>query len=187
MSKANFAINVVIQHVPGARADTFDKLLSTFPHAIVIECDGHPMETFRRCLIEEAHWHLEDDVILAPDFTIRAMALIDMHGEMIIRGFGTGHHHGLMAASSYLSNLCVWLPRGYGPAIAEFARTWNRLEEHPTGFDLVIRDWLVSRRERYWLEMPSLVQHHAGPSLLGARSRYRTSPTFEERYSCISA
>jgi hypothetical protein len=173
----------VIQHVPGARAQTMAALMAALPEAIVVECDGQPMETFRRTLIEAAHWHLEDDVILAPDFVARVRELVCAHGERVIRGFSTRHYCGLMPASSYLCNLCAYLPRGYGPMIAEFSRTWRRLANHPTGFDLVIRDWLVSRRERYWLASPSLVQHAHGRSLLGRRSMSRVSPTWSAAYA----
>jgi hypothetical protein len=140
------------------------------------------METFRRTLIHEAHWHLEDDVILAPDFQKRALDLVSQYGSSIIRGFATTTIGGVMPGSSYLYNLCTYFPVGYGPAIAEYSRSWKQFSVHPTGFDLVIRDWLVSRHERYWMENPSLVQHARTKSLLGKRSGFRTSVTFTAKY-----
>lgn len=175
-------MKVVVQHVKGHRTITLGRILESFPNATVVECHGDPMDTFRRCLVQWAHWHLEDDVILAPDFKERAAEVIERHGRKIIRGFGTGTHSGFMPASSYLWNQCTWMPEGVGPEIAAFLDGWKRIKEHPTGFDLVIRDWLVSRKLCYWLESPSLVQHAAFPSLLGARSRNRISPTFKDWY-----
>jgi len=140
------------------------------------------METFQRSLLERAHWHLEDDVILAPDFLPRAALLVSEYGQSLISGFSSGWGHGSRPASSFLATLCVWLPEGYGPQIATYLRTWPRLAQHPTGFDLVIRDWLVSRRMRYWLECPSIVQHARCKSLLGPRSKFRQSKSYGERY-----
>lgn len=175
-------MNVVIQHVPGERSETITAILRAVPNALVVECDGRPMETFHRCLIDMAHWHMEDDIVLAPDFAERATDLVRRLGSGVIRGFCTGHHRAWMPASSYLYNQCTWLPDGAGSAISAFARQWPKLDAHPTGFDLVIRDWMVANRMRYWLESPSLVQHHRGRSLLGPRSRFRTSKTFDDTY-----
>ena len=172
----------VVQHVPGERKHLLSAILGILPDTLVVECRGNPMETFKRSLISDAHWHFEDDIILAPDFADRSKRLVNDHPNMVIRAFGIDNKNGLMPASTYLFNQAVFLPQGYGDMIAKFIDKWQRISEHPTGFDLVIRDWLVSRREKYWLESPSLVQHAQVKSLLGARSTKRQSKSFAERY-----
>jgi hypothetical protein len=174
----------VIQHVPGQRQELLDALRRALPEAEVVECDGRPMQTFLRTLRPWAHWHLEDDVLLAPDFLARAEIVVQDHGEGLINGFAARPFpEGFRPGSSYMWNQCVFLPAGFGPAIEEFAGRWPRLMEHPTGFDLLIRDWLVKMRKHFWLISPSLVQHAEVRSLLGpARSKHRVSQSFRETY-----
>jgi hypothetical protein len=175
-------VKFVIQHVPGVREDIVGRLLDVLPDALVVACQGDAMGTFLHSLVADAHWHLEDDVCLCPGFVRRTKVIVREHGEGIIRGFATNNLAGPMPGSSYLYNQCTYFPEGYGPAIVEFAKSWSRRSEHPTGFDLLIRDWLVTRREKYWLASPSLVQHLVVPSLLGPRSKFRRSPTWDKAY-----
>lgn len=50
-----------------------------------------------------------------------------------------------------------------------------------SGLDLMVADWLKGRREKYWIHVPSLVQHRTLPSLIDSRrSTKRQSQTFEE-------
>ena len=171
----------VVQHVRGIREETIREL-RLLPNVTVVECDGYPQETFIRTLVKEAHWHLEDDAVLAPDFIERVVALEERFPTTLVNGFATRPRSGWRPASSFLYNLCFFLPEGWGEEVASFARSWGGWERDPDGFDYVIRDWLKLKKYRYWQESPSLVQHYFGRSLLGPRSKYRTSPTWDLAY-----
>jgi hypothetical protein len=175
-------MKIVIQHVKNERVKTLNAIVSVFPQALIVECDGNPMETFKRSIVDYAHWHNEDDAVLAPDFIERAMMLEHAHRSIIINAFSITNKYGSLPGSLFSSTVCIFFPNGYGSLISGYAETWKRIDEHPTGFDLMIRDWLISRREKFWLESPSLVQHAQCKSLLGPRSTKRISPSFKERY-----
>ena len=178
-------MNIVIQHVAGSGRESFVNdiinQLSDDAKITVVKCNGDAMDTFKRSLLASdcGHWHLEDDVILCKSFTARANKLINDQQSKIISGFSLGLKSGDMSASSFLWGQCVYIPTGYGAMIAKFIDSWKRLSQHPTGYDLAIRDFLVSIKERYWLESPSLVQHAPVKSLLGNRSTKRQSLTYE--------
>lgn len=178
----------VVQHVEGERDVWVEQMAKDLPGLQVVTCDGYGMETFRRALIGEGHWHFEDDVILAPDFLERAEAVLGRVGKgTVVRGFARKYDQGWFPGSKFAWMQCVWIPEGFGPAIAEFSRGWEPLHpEHPTGFDNVVRDWLVKTRTGYWLESPSMVQHVVGNSVCGPRPRDRQSATFKETYEATS-
>lgn len=177
----------VVQHVPGQRQELLAELVNRLPHVIVIDCEGKPLETFERSLIRAGHWHLEDDAILAPDFLPRVTALVKRYGHRVIRGFSLSEpRHGWAAPSTYNSMVAVWIPQGYGPEIAGYLRRWSKREEHPTGFDTVLREWLVRRKEKYWWESPCVVQHAESKSLIGPRSSKRKSPSYHRHYGAVN-
>lgn len=158
-------MRVVIQHVAGAREDLLARILAVLPSAevsVIVDESGNPRETFRRSLVGEAHWHLEDDAILAPDFVDRASYAERILGSDVIQGFsrkkdGLSNYY---AASAFSYTVCVYLPAGVGPAIANYVGVWPGRARHRTSaMDLIVRDWLIAMKWRYWLELPSLVQH----------------------------
>ena len=178
-------MKAVIQHVPGKRHMTMAGLLEAFPDAQVINCDGRPMTTFYRCLLaagETASLMFEDDVTLCRGFKEKVSAVVEDNPGRLITFFSlrTMGVEGLteLPGSSYLMNQCYYLPPGMAAGIAEYLKTWPRIKEHPTGFDLVIRDYLVHTKTKYLLHEPSLVQHDMVRSELGKRATRRQSPTF---------
>lgn len=130
--------------------------------------------------------HMEDDIILTKDFKIKALKIIQSHENEVIQFFsmrkddievGSRYDYG----RNFMMNQCFYLPEGYSKAIKEFYEQWNRKEEHPTGYDILMADWLKSRKEKYWIHVPSLVQHRQCKSLINPkRSAHRQSITFEE-------
>jgi hypothetical protein len=178
-------MKVVIQHVPGRHDDKVAAVKEVFPDAVVVEDRGQgPMQTYIESLsFRYPHWHFEDDIVLAPDFRERAKDLVRLLSSHVIRGFCQKESQvGWRAGSTFVWTQCFWLPVNYGPQLAEFIPTWNRLKEHPTGFDYALADFLKSRKERYWSVQPSLCQHVEGSSALGARSSKRRSESFAKAY-----
>lgn len=128
---------------------------------------------------------LEDDVVLAEDWRTRVEHAIAQHPDRVIQFFSLSDRYpdGMTErpASTFSMNQCYYLPAGYARNLWEYAQAWHgKHPEHPTGYDLAMRAWLVGWRERYLLHTPSLVQHRDSPSVIsGSRSSKRQSPTFE--------
>ena len=82
--------------------------------------------------------------------------------------------------STFSCSVCFYAPPGYSAGILAFAPGWMQQHpEHPTGFDLVVNDYLRLRRERHWIHVPNAVDHRAGRSAIdGRRSSRRFSRTF---------
>jgi hypothetical protein len=167
----------VIQHVPGKR--DISRLLDAFPSASVIKCSGDPMDTFCRAMraTDGGALFFEDDAILSSAIKDVDRYCDDHCTTLFRRDFRDPGVHWL-PGSAWLFNVGFWCPAGMGGAVAEFAAIWPRREQHPTGFDLLIRDWLVLRRYRFRAVYPSMVQHAVGKSLLGPRAKDRRSPTW---------
>ncbi len=130
----------------------------------------------------DAALRLQDDIVLTVDFLVKAEAEIRQFPNSVIQFFSMRKDDltvGSRWDRNYMMNQCCYLPRGYAERLADFAQPWRALHpEHPNADDMVINAWLRSRREPYWLSVPSLVQHRVAKSRLGARSSRRQSPTF---------
>jgi hypothetical protein len=177
----------VIQHVPGKRQKIVDTLIANLNNPYVIECDGRPMETYRRCLLvagDTGALMFEDDAFLCRDFEGKAKPIIEKYGDNVINFFARRRVDGTgvlkQAASSFNYNVGYWLPPGVGAKMADYIDVWPGLKDNPTGFDFVVRDWMMDNGRFYWLTVPSLVQHCVGKSLIGGggRPRDRRSKTF---------
>ena len=129
---------------------------------------------------------LEDDVVLCKDFKNKILRVIAEKKNVIIQFFsmrkkdltiGSRYEYG----RTFCMNQCVYFPKGYGNLIYDYYNDWERKDEHPTAYDYLIADFLKSRRENYYLSVPSLVQHISGKSLIDKRrSSKRQSLTFKE-------
>jgi hypothetical protein len=128
--------------------------------------------------------HLEDDIILTRDFTAKVEAEIDKNPGQVIQFFSIKRSDARlgsreMPGRSFIMTQCFYLPAGHAPAIHAYRPGWRRAVEHPTGFDLMVADFLGDRRERYWLHVPSLVQHRPIRSEINPRRPVgRQSETF---------
>lgn len=157
--------------------------------AVFIHDEQHnAMETFLRALEaaeEEAALHMEDDVLLARDFLPRVQAAVTLNPSRVIQFFSMRAADKTIGAReepgrTFLMGQCFYLPRMYSAALREFADSWDGHEEHPTGLDTMVADFLKKRRERYYIHVPSLVQHRQCVSRIDPRrSRSRQSQTFE--------
>lgn len=154
---------------------------------IVRDVTRNAMDTFLLALARtgaDAAVHLEDDIELTSDFLGKIEPEIAERSGQIINFFsrlGEDAEKGsrAMTGATFVYNLCFYLPPGYSEAIFEYYPRWPRRREHPTGYDYLIADWLKERRERYWLHVPSLVQHAESRSIINrSRSSHRQSATF---------
>jgi hypothetical protein len=148
------------------------------------------VESFRRQGTDAAV-HIEDDIILTRHFLSKVDAAVASHPHHVVQMFSIRKVDAVEGSRwdrDYMMNQCFYVPAGLAPQIVQFAEAW--LARHPRrgtgpvnpredfGNDCMLRDFLKSRREAYWLHVPSLVQHRSAKSRLGPRSTKRQSPTF---------
>ena len=175
---------IIIQATPKRKAYV-DGLIQQLSDVKVVYDDGKgPMDTFLESLIEEAHIHLEDDVILCEDFEVKAQQYIDAQPNNIINFFRMGKNmERCCSASTFSSTVGFYLPNNYGFRIKEFYGVWSKSEEgqkNPTGFDTLIRRYAIVQGLKYVMAIPNLVDHRQGPSELGPRNSNRRSHTFHK-------
>ena len=181
---------VMIRAVRGVREDIHEYLAKRIPDARwVFDDRGDATETFFEALElagDGACIQMEDDVFLTARWHEKVAAQIEAQPDELLQFFSrrkddidTGSRR-----DKYFSYLCcVYLPPGMAADILKYGREWGRWDEHPTGWDTMIDDYLREMKIRHWICIPSLVQHAAEPSLLGRRSSRRQSPTFVEPWT----
>jgi len=165
-----------------------DYLLDRLPGATVVyDTTRNAMNTFLEALRvagDRPVIHMEDDVLLAKGFVCKAESVIGERPETAIQFFSMRKRDIQVGSrwepgGTFLAGLCFYLPAGMSERLLRF--DWPRREEHPTGLDLLVADFLRANKERYWLHVPNLAQHRFGKSLIDSRrSRYRQSLTFED-------
>ena len=127
---------------------------------------------------------LEDDIILTEDFMAKALSVCWWHPSSVIQFFsmrGDDLTVGSRWDRKFAMNQCTYFPAGYGPMIADYLPRWPARDQHTSACDILVNDWLRSRREPYWLHVPSLVEHRIGVSAINpSRSSKRQSKTFRD-------
>jgi len=130
--------------------------------------------------------HMEEDVILTRDFRAKLAAALAAHPDVLIQFFSMRKADLTVGSRwepgrTFMMNQCFYLPAGYSAALLAYAATWPGWATDPTGYDLLLAAWLQEHKLRYWLHVPSLVQHRVERSLINPRrSSRRQSLTFTE-------
>jgi len=127
--------------------------------------------------------HMEEDILLTKDFVSKITTEIAKRPNELIQFFsmrGADLIDGSRYDNNYIMNQCFYLPAGYSKMIYEFYPNWNGKIKDPTGTDIMINDWLKARKEKYWISIPSLVEHRVCKSTINPkRSSKRQSKTFQ--------
>ena len=129
--------------------------------------------------------HLEDDVLPTRDWRVKAEAAISERPDDVIQFFsmrkadrevGSRYEPG----RTFMMTQCFYLPAGVSRELAEYAWSWSGRAEHPGGYDMAVAAFLSERRMRYWISVPSLVQHMPWKSVISTRHDrgHRQSKTF---------
>lgn len=179
---------IIIRAIPDKRVEYVEYLERFIPDAVMCyDQTRNAMDTFlsgMRMAEGLPAVHMEDDVILTKGFREKLEAAIEEKPDTLIQFFSMrkkDHTEGSRLDRSFTMNQCHYHPAGYSEAIADFYDIWPGKEEHPTGYDLLIRDWLKSRREPYWIHCPNLVDHRVCKSEIDPRrSSKRQSYTFSD-------
>lgn len=185
----NERVNIILRTCGGREAYR-DYLIRCIPGLIVVQdTTQNAMDTFLEALRvagNDPAVHIEDDIILTSHFCEKLQSAIAERPGEVIQFFsmrkadieiGSRYDSG----RTFMMNQCFYLPAKYSAWIMEYYRVWSRKETHPTGYDILIADWLKSRKEKYYIYVPSLVQHRKCKSLINPRrGNNRQSLTFRE-------
>lgn len=129
--------------------------------------------------------HFEDDILLAENFLDRVHVAIDERPETVIQFFSMRKADleigsRLEPGRTFMMTQCFYLPAGYSAALLAHYPNWKDADKHVSAVDIFTADFLKSRREKYWIQVPSLVQHRQTVSIIDKRrSQFRQSLTFE--------
>lgn len=150
-----------------------DKAYQNFQQALLMAGDGATVQ-------------MEDDIILCDNFYAKCIKEIEKRPDDVIQFFsmrrddltiGSRYEPG----SKYMMMQCTYLPKGLAKELHEFSLSFNterRERNSPT--DVCVSHFLKSRKMRYWLVIPNLVDHRIGVSAIDKkRSSKRVSLTFK--------
>jgi len=133
---------------------------------------------------DEPAVHMEEDVILTRGFVEKLEAAIAERPHEVIQFFSMRKADltiGSRYDGNFMMNQCFYLPAGMSRKLLEFRPEWKQADKHPTGFDILMADYFKSVRLKYWLHVPSLVEHRVCKSMIDPRrSSKRQSLTFED-------
>lgn len=145
------------------------------------------MDTFVRAMEmagDDPCLHMEEDVLLTQGFLDKVTAVIQSRPHEVIQFFSMRFadlNQGSRYDGRFIMAQCFYLPAGYSALIADFKQYWGGLQEHPTGVDLMVNDFLRIRKEYYWIQVPNLVDHRVAKSMIDPRrSSKRQSKTFTD-------
>ena len=145
------------------------------------------IDTFLRSLMmagNEPCIHMEEDVILTKDFYNKIHNAISERPKSFIQFFSMRKKdltEGSRWDGNFLMNQCFYAPDGYSKLMLDYFPKWadKKIKDHPNGTDQMVCDFLKSRKEKYWIHCPSLVDHRIAKSTIDPRrSSKRQSLTF---------
>lgn len=131
--------------------------------------------------------HLEDDIILCDDFVERVLNEIKKRPNEVIQFFSVkkkedlemGSRH--MFGRRFMWNQCFYLPEKVGNEILEYGKTWEKRDNIPPSYGLMMAYYFDTKGMEYWNVVPNLVDHkHCISRIDPKRSTERQSCTFEK-------
>lgn len=177
------------------RTECVDYIKKHLPYAeVLFDSTGNAMDTFLEAMKvagEMPCLHMEEDIYVTRFFKEKSEKAVSERPQEVIQFFsmrkddlkiGSRYDYG----RTFMMNQCFYLPVGYSRLIYDYYFHWPQKEIHKTGYDVLIADFLKTRKEKYYIYVPSLVQHRKNRSLIcPKRSAFRQSVTFEDGiYDC---
>lgn len=154
---------------------------------ILYDSTGNAMDTFLEALVmagEGPCVHMEEDIYITRDFMGKLEGVLSEHSQDVVQFFsmrgddikkGSRYDYG----RTFMMNQCFYLPSGYSRMVHDYYPDWPQRMVHKTGYDILIADFLKGRKEKYFIQVPSLVQHRVGKSVINPkRPTVRQSKTF---------
>lgn len=130
--------------------------------------------------------HIEDDAILTDGFIEKANAVINNHPNIICQFFSMRKADleigsRIESGANFTATVCFYTPPQMSKDLISYFPTWSRWEEHPTGYDLTIADYLKKNKLTYYIHCPNLSDHRISKSIIGPRrSSKRISKSFKQ-------
>ena len=134
---------------------------------------------------------LEDDIIITKGFVPKILNAIEKKPKDLIQFHsrtlddirkGSRYRNGL----SFFNRQCLYLPAGFAETICKYGSTHSCFDpgSPAPSFDYVFQDFLKKELKRYWVSIPSLVDHLPDRSAIDPRrGRYgkqRQARVFED-------
>lgn len=174
---------IILRTCPG-REEFADYLKAALPDAEFLKDQRqNPGLSFigaMRAAGPDAVLHMEDDVILTSNFREKVEAVIAKLPKTMIQFFGIRGADltvGSRWDTRFLWTQCFYMPPGWSAEIVRYFPTWRGDKLH--NYDSMVGHWLNENRLRYWIHVPSLVQHREAKSAIDPRrSSKRQSKTF---------
>ena len=146
--------------------------------------------TFQRALEmvgDEDCLHLEDDIILTSDFMNKVNKVIKENPNKVIQFFSMRKADleigsRMESGRTFMCALCFYLPKGMSKDLRRYNEQWefdNADQMHGAPLDVALADYLKSKKLKYYINVPSLVDHLPIVSSIDKRrSSKRQSKTF---------
>ena len=170
------------------RMPNVEYLQKHIPNLVVVwDEQRNAMETFRRAWKQYQDIptiRIQDDIILCKDFVAKATAVVNERPNDFIQFFSRSGKDELLgsrykAGGTWMMNQCYYLPPNSATRLTAFADSWGKYDKHPNGDDQLMAEWMQSEKARYWVHVPSLVNHLVTVSMIDKRrSKFRQSTTF---------
>lgn len=166
------------------------ELKKNIPELVIVrDTTKNAMDTFTKSLLASEGYpsvHMEDDIILCPEFYSRITQIIKAYPDTVIQFFSMRKEDltigtRFIEGSKFMMNQCFYLPAGMALKIVDYKSFWHRIKEHPTGYDLLMADFFHERKIKYLNIVPNLVDHKVCKSRINPkRSSKRQSLTFNK-------
>lgn len=169
------------------RQQFVDYLTEKLPHAEwCFDQTKNALDTFASALQmanNDAVVHMEEDTILTDNFIEKLHTAIQEHPNNVIQFFSMRKADievGSRWDNHFLMTQCFYMPPTYSAQLLTYYPTWEAKKLNPGWFDVMVQEWLKLRREKYWIHVPSLVDHRVAVSAIDKRrSSKRQSKTFQ--------
>jgi len=187
-------MRIIVKAVP-ERLDCIKYLKKHLPNAeFCLDEKRSAIDTLLRSLVmcgKEPCIFLEEDIILTEDFEKKAEKVIRQRPMNFINFFSMRKADleiGSRWDNNFLMAQCYYAPPNHSLQLLSYFGEWRKMitrteSNHSvhTGTDIYIRDFLKSRKEKYWIHCPSLVDHRIMKSAIDSRrSSKRQSFTFQD-------
>lgn len=184
---------VIVTAVP-QRSTLLPYLQTHIPHLEVVwDQKRNAMDTFLRGCLEAGNdpvLRIEDDILLTRRFLEKTEEVIKNHPDDVIQFFSMRRKDLTIGSrwepgSTFMMNQCYYLPSGVSRQIYDYywSADWQTkyAKDAPTGYDILMARLFQQQRRRYWLHVPSLVEHLITPSVINPkRPMRRQSLTFTD-------
>lgn len=181
-------MKILVRAVPSERMECVKYIQNKIPQAeLFYDTARNAMDTFLRALQyvkDDAAIHMEEDIFVTRDIMAKMHHAIKQRPDTVVQFFSM-RQADLTIGSRYDNNFCMaqcfYLPPGYSRMVFEYYSLWPRKHTTPTALDYLVNDYLRMRKEKYWIHVPSLVQHRSIKSIINPkRSSKRQSLTFTD-------